>query len=380
MPKKNIVISGINLFEGGPLSVLKDCLTFLNDNAYINQYTFIALVHKKDLFIQEEYVNIEFIEFPKSRSSYIYRLYYEYFYFKKFAKQHSIFFWLSLHDITPSIGDIPQAVYCHNPSPFNTVNFSDIYIQPTHFFFRLFYKYLYKINIKKNKFVIVQQLWIKHRFVEMFNLNKNQIITAPPQIPIIADAYLKKSNVKKENKSVPEKTFFFPTFPRPFKNIEVICEAIKLVSEKKNQNFKVIITIDGSENKYSKKIVEKYQHIDNLKFIGLIKRDKVYEYYSQCDGLIFPSKLETWGLPISEFKQFKKPMFVSNLPYAKETVGSYEFVNFFNPDAPDELSELIINALENNLVFDKTNAINYEQPFVNGWDELLETLLRINHI
>lgn len=380
MQKKIIVISGINLFEGGPLSVLKDCLTFLNDNAYINQYTFIALVHKKGLFSQEEFVNIEFVEFPKSRLSYIYRLYYEYFYFKKFAKQHRIFFWLSLHDITPSIGHTPQAVYCHNPSPFNTINFSDIYMQPTHFFFRLFYKYLYKINIKKNKFVIVQQLWIKHRFEEMFNLNKNQIITAPPQIPKIADAYIMKSNVENENKGVPEKMFFFPTFPRPFKNIEVICEAIKLISEKQNQNVKVIITIDGSENKYSKKIVKKYQHIDNLKFVGLMKRDEVYEYYSQCDCLIFPSKLETWGLPISEFKQFKKPMFVSNLPYAKETVGSYEYVNFFNPDDPNELSELIMNTLENNLVFDKTNAINYEQPFVNSWDELLETLLKKNHI
>ena len=183
-----------------------------------------------------------------------------------------------------------------------------------------------------------------------------------------------------ENKETSKKVFFFPTYPRPFKNIEVICEAMKLVSEKKYQNVNVIITIDGSENKYSKTIVKMYQHINGIKFIGLIKREEVYEYYSQCDGLIFPSKLETWGLPISEFKQFKKPMFVSNLPYAKETVGNYELVSFFNPDNPVQLSELIINAIENKLVFDKTYAIDYEQPFVNGWDELFATLLKINHI
>ena len=376
MSKNNIVISAINFFEGGPLSVLKDCLTFLNDSTYLNQYKFIALVHKKNMFDESEYANIEFIEFPKSRTSYAYRLYYEYVYFKSLAKEHNVFFWLSLHDITPSIGNVSQAVYCHNPSPFNIVNLRDIYIQPTQFFFRLFYKYLYQINIKENKFVIVQQLWIKHRFESMFNLNGNQIITAPPEIPKIKNKYLEKSKKELDNKETSKKMFFFPTFPRPFKNIEVICEAMKLVSEKKSQNVNVIITIDGSENKYSKTIVKKYQHINGIKFIGLIKREEVYEYYSQCDGLIFPSKLETWGLPISEFKQFNKPMFVSNLPYAKETVGNYELVSFFNPDNPVQLSELIINAIENKLVFDKTEAIDYEQPFVNGWDELFATFLK----
>jgi len=371
MSKKNVVISAINLFEAGTLSILKDCLAFLNKSAYVNEYKFIALVHKKDLFLQEEYFNIEFIDFPKSRSSYFYRLYYEYIYFKKFAKQNNVFFWLSLHDITPSIGAIPQAVYCHNPTPFNTINFSDIYMQPTQFFFRLFYKYLYQINIKRNKFVIVQQLWIKDRFSEMFDLNRNKIIIAHPQIPKISKNYLGKM----ENNDSFEKTFFFPTFPRPFKNIEVICESVKLMLEKKHQDFKVLITIDGSENKYSKTIVEKYKHIESINFIGLIKREKVYEYYAQSDCLIFPSKLETWGLPISEFKQFNKPMLVADLPYAKETVGNYEFVSFFNPDDAVQLAKLMTQTIEKKLLFDKTETINYEQPFVNGWDQLFDKLL-----
>jgi|AntRauMFilla1563_2_1112583.scaffolds.fasta_scaffold00034_13 glycosyltransferase involved in cell wall biosynthesis len=374
--KNNIIISGINLFEGGPLSILKDCLSFLNESAYIHQYDFTALVHKKNLFDEADYANIKFIEFPKSRTSYAYRLYYEYVYFKSFAKKHNVFFWLSLHDITPNVGNVNQAVYCHNPSPFNTVNFSEIFVQPTQFFFRLFYKYLYQINIKKNNYVIVQQLWIKHRFENMFNLPGNKIITAPPEIPKIADNYILKNNRVEENKNQLTKTFFFPTFPRPFKNIEVICEAVLLVLKKNIQNFKVIITINGSENKYAETIVEKYKHIDAIKFIGLIKREDVYMYYSQSDCLIFPSKLETWGLPISEFKQFNKPIFLADLPYAKETVGDYEMVSFFNPDDAVQLSELIVSALRNQLVFDKNHAIKYEKPFVSDWNELFVTLLK----
>lgn len=369
--KKVLIISAINFFEGGPLSIMRDCLSFLNNSQYIENFKFVALVHKKDLFIQDQLENIEFIEFPKSRISYFYRLYYEYFYFKKLAKTYKPFFWLSLHDTTPNIGGIPQAVYCHNPSPFNKLNWNDIYIQPTQFFFRLFYKYLYQINIRRNKYVIVQQLWIKERFETMFGLNSSKIIIAAPQIPTIPIDYLK---IKVERKAG-QKVFFFPTFPRPFKNIEVICDAVKLVLDRGHKSFKVIITIDGSENKYSKSIFEKYKHIDNIDFIGLIKREAVYIQYAQSDCLIFPSKLETWGLPISEFKQFHKTILVSDLPYAKETVNEYEFANFFDPNNPFELCELIINVLENNLVYYKTKSINYDQPYANGWGELFTILL-----
>lgn len=102
--KQVIIISGINFFEGGPLSVFKDCLNFINNSSYQTEYKIIALVHKKSLFDQTVYSNIDFIEFPKSRKSYFYRLYYEYVYFKKFAKNNNVSFWLSLHDMTPSIG------------------------------------------------------------------------------------------------------------------------------------------------------------------------------------------------------------------------------------------------------------------------------------
>lgn len=92
MRKKKIVISAINLFEGGTLSVLKDCLYSIENDEQFNNDEFIALVHKKSLFDKNEYKKINFIEFPYSRKSYLYRLYYEFFYFKKFAKLNKVDF------------------------------------------------------------------------------------------------------------------------------------------------------------------------------------------------------------------------------------------------------------------------------------------------
>jgi hypothetical protein len=55
-----IIISGVNLFEGGPLSLFKDCLDYVNTSNLQNDYKFVALVHKKELFDQNYYSNIEF--------------------------------------------------------------------------------------------------------------------------------------------------------------------------------------------------------------------------------------------------------------------------------------------------------------------------------
>ena len=112
--------------------------------------------------------------------------------------------------------------------------------------------------------------------------------------------------------------------------------------------FEVLLTINGNENKYSQMIYKRYNKVKNIKFIGLQTREKVFDIYAQSDCLIFPSKLETWGLQISEYKLFNKPMIVADLPYAHETVGDYNMVNFFMPDNKEMLAKYIVAFLENN--------------------------------
>ena len=244
-------------------------------------------------------------------------------------------------------------------------------MQPIQILFRFFYKFSYLINIKKNKYVIVQQNWIKDKFVEMFHLERKYILVAPPQVPVIPNKYLNlQLAVRNEIK-----TFIFATYPRPFKNIEIICEAVKFILEKNIDDFEVLITIGGDENNYAKFIHSKYNYIKNLKFIGLLNRESIFEKYAQSDFLIFPSKLETWGLPISEFKQFNKPILVADLPYAKETVAEYPKAIFFDPNNANQLAQLMINLINGQAVYDNTSLVDYEKPYAGNWMELFNLLL-----
>ena len=73
---KTVVISGINIVDGGAKSVYDDLLDTIVKNRLYENEKFIILVSKKELF--KKYTPFfEIIEFPKSKISWLNRIYYE---------------------------------------------------------------------------------------------------------------------------------------------------------------------------------------------------------------------------------------------------------------------------------------------------------------
>jgi len=364
--KKTIIISAINFRNGGPLSVLQDCLIYAN-NYLSPEYNIIALVHKKELFHDIQYIT--FLEFPKSVKSYFYRLYYEYIHFKKLSYEYKPYLWLSLHDMTPNVNADVKVVYCHNPSPFYNITFKDFWLDPKFALFNFFYKYLYGINIQKNNFVLVQQEWIRKKFEQIYNL-KN-VIVAHPSIDTIE---ILKS-IEKDPQKVKKYHFFFPTMPRVFKNIELICEAVKILNNNHISDFEVSLTIDGTENRYAKSLINNYKNVKNINFIGKQTREKVFNLYQITDCLIFPSKLETWGMPITEFKFFGRPMLLADLEYAHETAGNYSKTIYFDPINPIDLANKMEKVIFNQLKMISSQYIPNQYLYAENWSELFKLIL-----
>ncbi len=371
--EKYIIISAINFFEGGPLSVLNDCINSLNNKKY-EEFTFLILVHKISLFeLHYNIPNIKFIEFPKSRKSYFYRIYYEYIYFKKFSKMYNIHLWFSFHDITPNVKANKQVVYCHNPIPFLSMKPIGYIMQPTLLFFKLFYKLVYIINLKKNSYVILQQQWLRDRFYNDFNFNKEKIIVSLPKLIYEKNVIKNSSKISSKKNEI---IFFYPTFPRSFKNIEIICKAASILEKKNIKCFKIYITISQNDNFYAKYIHKKYSNLTTINFIGKITRDTVFKYYDFIDILIFPSLIETWGLPLSEFQLFNKPIIASDLMYARENLNNYSKVKYFNPFDANQLSIIMSDfILFNTIKYDLNNKIIFDNPLFFNWNDLLDKII-----
>lgn len=361
---KQFVISGINLIDGGALSVFHDCLDSLVNSVYLNDYKVTILVGNKSLF--EKYGDkVTIIEFQKSKKSWLFRLYYEYFLFKKLSKKLNADVWLSLHDITPNVISKKRYVYCHNPSPFNKMSISEAKYGLKYYLFSKFYKYLYRINIKQNDGVIVQQNWIRNEFKKLYH--HSNIIVARPSLPTISRSI--------GNYETNENIFIYPSYPRYYKNFQSVCEACKLLELRGITDFSLIVTVDGSENLYSRELVKKYSNISTIKFVGLLTRSDLYDIYCKAKCLIFMSKLETWGMPLIEFKATNKFIIAADLPYAHETIGDYDKAIFVDVDNPYRIAELMEKILLGYEINQDNRYENPEKPCAQDWNELLKLLL-----
>ncbi|MCP3429124.1 glycosyltransferase [Opacimonas viscosa] len=360
-----IVISAINLVEGGPLTVLKD---IIKETANYSNCTFYVLCHKSSLFDGDLPFNVELLEYPTIKSSWIKRLYFEYFYSNKISKNLVPDIWLSLHDMTPKVSCKRQYVYCHNPSPFRKPNFHDLYNDKKQFIFGIFYKYLYRINIHLNHRVIVQQDWIADFFKDELSVKK--ILVARPNIPNL--------NAIKES-IAPSSTYFYPSLVRTFKNFEILLSAFEILQRKGLLGPKLILTISKDDGSYASRLCEKYKHLKNVSFIGKLSRDEVNSLYKSGCNLIFPSKLETWGLPLTEAKSYNLNILASDLPYAKETIGNYNKVIYFDPDDASSLANILQQVEQGEFIFQRvTYKDSTKHEHVSGWGELLSYIIYDN--
>ncbi|GAA0482084.1 glycosyltransferase [Tatumella punctata] len=374
---KKIVLSGVNMVEGGILTIFRTLIKILSSDSDIK---IICLVNKKELFESEMLNdNIEFIEFPDVKRSWLKRIKFEFIDSYFISRRLKADLWICLHDITANLYRTKQMVYCHNPSPFYKVTKKDFTFDKKFFLFTIFYKLLYRINIKKNDTIFVQQEWIADNFRQWFGIS-NVLVSRPQNEKVASNAEARDCNYNPfENKVI----FFYPSFPRTFKNFEVIIKSLKLLKEKNiNAYNKVVIllTIDDDMNKYSKHICDEIRDagISNIKLLGKLDITAVHKIYrGSCDYLLFPSKLETWGLPLTEAKSYEIPIIVSDLPYAHETIGNYKKCKFFDPENYYSLSNVFEEIINKNITYD-TNHQNTISPLceLNDWEQFKSYIIK----
>ena len=366
---KTIVISAVNLVEAGTLAILQDCLRFLSDYSVKNNYKVIAIVHKKEL---AEFPNIEYIETQWPKKKWTNRLWYEYVSMNRISKEIGpVYLWFSLHDTSPSVQAERRAVYCHNSFSFYKWKLHDLVFAPKIALFAIFTKLIYKTNILKNNYLVVQQEWFRSGLSKMFEIDPKKIIVSRPKI---SDDSPENIELKTTDDTY---RFLFAGSPNSHKNFEVICQASKiLLEEYKISNFKSTITVKGTENKYASWLFKNWGKIDQIDFMGFIPKAKLVELYAETNCLIYPSKVESWGLPISEFSKYERPMLLADLPYAHETAEGSLRTAYFNPDDAKQLARLmadLINGNESNLSYQPVKVL--AEPKADNWEELFNMLL-----
>ena len=359
--RKHIVVSAVNIRKGGTLTVLRDCLAYLSTRQDLRV---TALVHSRKLC---DFSGIEYIEIPWSAKGWGRRLWCEYVTMGRLSREMGdIDLWLSLHDTTPNVRARRRAVYCHTSFPFMKIKARDFRMDFKIPMFAMLTRFAYRINVHENDYLIVQQDWFRKGLSTMLGFPEERIIVARPDFKAPAI----------ENVTPDLPTFLYPATPDCHKNFETLCEASSILERRIGKGkFRTVITIDGKENRYSRWLYRKWNGVESIDFHGFMGKDELYGNYGKASCLVFPSRVETWGLPVSEFMPSDKPIAIADLPYAHETAAGAGSVAFFDADDAAALADLMQRVVDGDLAgFSPVPRTVTAEPSAESWKDLLNLL------
>ena len=284
--------------------------------------------------------NIKIIKYPWVKKSWFHRLYFDMFIAHRIANKYKIDEIISLQNVIIKNVKIKQILYLHQPLPFIEKRFK-ITENPIFWIYQNIISNMIYSSIREAEQVIVQTEWMKNACLKKTQIQPNKIIIIPPELNIII-----KNKYKQEKNNCT--LFFYPASELVYKNHKVIVDAVDLLMKANISKFKVVFTLNGNENKNIRQLYQKIISKElPIEFIGKINREQVYDYYSKSI-LIFPSYIETFGLPLLEAKMHGAPIIASNSEFSREILANYGEADFFDYNHDDDLAALMKKSMKTN--------------------------------
>ena len=143
------------------------------------------------------------------------------------------------------------------------------------------------------------------------------------------------------NHNVPETKefdFVYVSSAEPHKNHAALLDAWAILA---NQGVRPSLALTVSESSPVAQLVERSKNTHGLKItnFGTLQHGDVQSLYANSKALIFPSKLESFGLPLLEAQQLGMPILAPELDYVRDVVEPNET---FNADSPTSIARAVM--------------------------------------
>jgi len=354
--KGKVLIIATAAHEGGALTILKQ---FLNNIDASNKVNYIILASSK-LKGSGEFLGFDVVYVDTSR--WIKRIYYDLIGFEKLVKgmDEKIHGCLNFQNIPARISDVKQIIYLHQSLPFYSYRW-DIKDRKERkmFFLSKFYADFIKLNKRYADCFIVQSQWLADKVPKKIKYNKKNVFVFKPGV----DSRIYDITPADHSKKI----FLYPALDYSYKNHKVIIKAILNLNLEslKRKGVSFYFTCDKfswlSDSDY-------YQLKDLIKFTGVLSYNELIDYYSMSTCILFPSKIESFGLPLVEAAIAKKYIITSDLLYAREALSGYINCSFVNPDSIVDWSFYIKQHCENH---SQITCDDYHYQYTDQWAELI---------
>ena len=334
--RRRVLVLDFRASESGSLSILQDLHSELWRIGDEIDWTFMIGTP-----YLEGKSNINVLRYPKLKKYFFLRLLFEKLLLKRKINALEPDLILNLQNNPIKIRGRKQIVYLHLPFILTDVRLT---IWKDGLRLWAYQKILKKAILKNLTYaseVIVQTNWMKEALLRR-RISKTIINIIYPKINKEDLSDMENCITEKEQTKI---TLLYPATGFAYKNHMVIIDALKLLKKESLDRLEIIFTLDGMENRYTKSLKKasvKYEL--PIKFIGKLDRKGVFQYLAKST-LIFPSYIESYGLPLLEAKQLKRNIIAADTPFAREILSDYSNLSLFIHHDHIKLSKLISKSI-----------------------------------
>jgi glycosyltransferase involved in cell wall biosynthesis len=190
------------------------------------------------------------------------------------------------------------------------------------------------IAVRKCRTVLVQNRWMKSHVQQASPRAAVEIV----DMPVIVN---KNPSVVDENKDFTVITYVSQALSH--KNHIKLLQGYAQVAE---ELPKVVLELTvASDHPVISAEVKRLNLEGNVRLLGELDRKEIESLYGRADISVYPSTLESFGLPLVESAISGLPVVASDLPYAHEIMG--DDGHYFDPNDPQAIAAALKSACVN---------------------------------
>ena len=321
---KNIIVNAAALRSSGALTVYLQFISHLSDYIGNNRYYLFV----DPFVVQPVMEGVTYIQ--ENNHGWLHRVKWEHGGLQQWLKQNRIIpdIIVSLQN-TGVVTDCRQVIYYHQPLPFFTHKWNLFKSsERILWLYKHIYPYFVKSTLNAQTDVVVQIPFIKREFIKKFNISPKHVHVCFPDMEQINVELVQEQKWDREFIH-----FLYPATSFSYKRHQTILEALNVLKQRKStvvNKIKIHLTISKGDSTLIDWLIDKYNLQEQIVFEGVLPHETLLSYYKSSQGLLFPSIIETLGLPMLEAAAFGLPIIASDLDYAREVLIGYSGVNFVN--------------------------------------------------
>ncbi|WP_288612811.1 glycosyltransferase [uncultured Bacteroides sp.] len=362
-----IIVNATAIRSSGALSILNQFIVNIPSSSTELYYIFVNPCFQRISKDNIIYVNIDTISWVK-------RIIWDSFGLRSWINKQNIDVDLIVSFQNTGVRynkDIPQLIYYHQLLPLIDYKWNIFKAnERTFFLYKNFYSFFVSCFLNNQTHVVVQTPCIANAFQKKFAIDSSRIHVIFPGVNIIATDKIKCIEWNDDCFH-----FLYPATPLIYKNHEVLLKALARILDNSielGNKIRYHFTFDKGDYEQIDRFVNKHGFQDNIVYEGVLSYEQLLSLYKSAHALLFPSYIESLGLPLIEAASFGIPIITSDLPFAHDVVGSYEGARFVQYDKPELWEKAIISSCDKKLYTPMLTEIKHAwQPFFELINELI---------